>query len=187
MFRNNSSNTNESESPIYNQIVQMEQIEIHKMKVLVEEHNGFVLDYNTDCISCTFPDDILPDNILNNYWDDKETVLKYKLEDKDRLKYERGKESCRVESYILPENKWVDSTDVEDSNFKPLVDMISNKKSHLILGSAGCGKSTLIKKIQEELNIQDKNYITLCPTNKACLIIPDAMTLTKFKSKLNDQ
>ena len=34
--------------------------------------------------------------------------------------------------------------------------MILNKKSHLILGSAGCGKSTLIKKIQEELKIQDK-------------------------------
>ena len=41
----------ETESPIYNQIINQEQIELHKLSKLVESHGGIVLDYNTDAIN----------------------------------------------------------------------------------------------------------------------------------------
>jgi 5-methylcytosine-specific restriction protein A len=44
----------ETESPIYNQILELEAIELHKLKTIIESKNGLVLDLNTDCISCVF-------------------------------------------------------------------------------------------------------------------------------------
>ena len=44
------------------------------------------------------------------------------------------------------------------------------KKSINIDGRAGCGKSTLIKKLQEKLKLMVISYILLAPTNKAANI-----------------
>jgi len=46
-------------------------------------------------------------------------------------------------------------------------------------GRVGCGKSTLIKKLQESLTQQGIEYMTLAPTNKAARIV-DGMTMHKF-------
>ena len=43
------------------------------------------------------------------------------------------------------------------------------------------------QKIQEKLTEDNKVYITLCPTNKACLVIKDAMTLYKFSHKFKNK
>ena len=152
------------------------------MKVLIESKNGTVIDLNTNACSCTFPDDVFPfkmldDTNLDEYFYDGIVPL-YKLEYKDGLKHERYKQMIRKDTYSLVKSKWNEYKDVKDNNFKPLVDTIVNyDKSFHILGRAGTGKSTLIKNIQERLD-EDKNiYITLCPTNKACLVIKDAMTL----------
>ena len=50
----------ETGEPIYNQILQQEQIEPHKLMMIVEKHGGTVLDLNTDAVSCIFPNDELP-------------------------------------------------------------------------------------------------------------------------------
>ena len=87
----------------------------------------------------------------------------------------------RTDTYTLVKSKWNEFKDVNDNDFKPLVNtVIDSDQSFIIIGKAGCGKSTLIKKIQERLKEDNKVYITLCPTNKACLVIKDAMTLCKF-------
>ncbi len=52
---------------------------------------------------------------------------------------------------------------------------MDDKKSIVINGRAGCGKSTLIKKRQESLTQQVIEYMTLAPTNKAA-----GMTMDKF-------
>jgi hypothetical protein len=49
-----------NEIPIYNQILQQEQIEPHKFMVIVKNNNGTVLDVNTDAVSCIFDGDELP-------------------------------------------------------------------------------------------------------------------------------
>ena len=93
----------ETESPFYNQIVQIENILIHKLKVLIESKNGVVIDLNTDACTCIFPDykfpfKMLDDENLDDYFYDKETPM-YKLEFKDRLKHERCKQMIRTEIY----------------------------------------------------------------------------------------
>ncbi len=58
-------NTNlETESSIYNQILQQEHIELHKLGELIKAHSGTILDYNTDAIIAYF----LIINSLLNWW-----------------------------------------------------------------------------------------------------------------------
>ncbi len=49
-----------TESPIYNQIVELEAIELHKLGQIIKESGGTILDLNTDCISCVFKSNDLP-------------------------------------------------------------------------------------------------------------------------------
>jgi DNA replication protein DnaC len=180
----------ESKSNIYNQIVQQENIELHKMAQLIESKGGLVLDLMTDAITCTFPDNTFPFDLMEdgkniigyNYSDGKP---KYKIETAHRVKVERMKKSVlNVESPIFYTPKYTIYEDVKDNNFKPLVNqMINLNKSFTVQGSAGCGKSYLTKEIQNELTKQGKQYISLAPTNKAALII-DGTTLNKFRIKL---
>ena len=78
----------EAEATIYEQIVQIETIELHKFAKLIESKGGQVLDLCTDKIICNFPDDILPFELEGNhlkgyFFDDEDTVLKYKIEHKN--------------------------------------------------------------------------------------------------------
>jgi hypothetical protein len=66
-------------SIIYQQIMDLEAIELHKLKSLVEKNNGHVVAYNTDCIKCWFDND-KPMDIFDYFWDDEKTVRKYKYE-----------------------------------------------------------------------------------------------------------
>jgi hypothetical protein len=44
----------ETEAPIYNMILDMEAIELHKLMKIVGSKGGRVLDLSTDCVSCVF-------------------------------------------------------------------------------------------------------------------------------------
>jgi ATP-dependent exoDNAse (exonuclease V) alpha subunit len=80
--------------------------------------------------------------------------------------------------------KWTTLEDVTDNNFKPLVDeVISSNKSYFITGSAGTGKSQLIRDIKTELDQKKKTYKCLAPTNLAALNIKGT-TIHKFVSKI---
>jgi hypothetical protein len=50
----------ETESPLYDQIVQQEIIELHKLQTLIKSKGGKVTDLNTDAITCTFKDNKFP-------------------------------------------------------------------------------------------------------------------------------
>ena len=71
-----------TESPIYNQILQQEQIELHKLSQLIKSHSGVILDYNTDAINCVFPDNNFPFELVEDiqlkghYWDKSNKVYK---------------------------------------------------------------------------------------------------------------
>ncbi len=72
---------NESESPIYNQILEIEAIELHKLITIIQEHNGKVLYVNTDSVSCVFPTNEIVD-IKKYYWNEMRNEYKYKFEEK---------------------------------------------------------------------------------------------------------
>ena len=47
-------------------ILELEAIEIHKLKTLVESHKGTVLDLNIDCVSCVFRNNKLPFELIED-------------------------------------------------------------------------------------------------------------------------
>ena len=53
---------------------------------------------------------------------------------------------------------WKLTYDVEDNDFKPLVDKImKSEQSYFITGPGGSGKTTLLKQLQEVMTKQNKN------------------------------
>ncbi len=78
-------NNLENQSPIYNQILQQEQIELHKLGQWIKSHSGTILDYNTDAINCVFEDNKFPFELVEDiqlkghYWNKADKAYKYKL------------------------------------------------------------------------------------------------------------
>ena len=64
---------------------------------IVRSHGGIVLDLITDCVSCVFPNNVFPFQIMDDgssikdvCFDDKGEFPRYRLEDKNgRLKVQR--------------------------------------------------------------------------------------------------
>jgi len=181
-------NREETEAPIYNQILEQEAIEVHKLKIILESKGGVILDVNTDCLSCVFPTNESPFKLVNDTYidgyfdDDQQKKFKYRKEDKEgRLQVERMKMHQRTDQFYFHHKKFNVLPDSDD--FKSLVDTILNsKKSFHIDGRAGCGKTTLIKMIQKELSSKAILYKTLAPTNKACRLI-NGETMHRFSAK----
>ena len=62
----------ESESPIYNQILDLSHIELHKLIQIIKSEKGIVLDLSTDCVfPKDFPCQIENDssNVIEYYYD----------------------------------------------------------------------------------------------------------------------
>ena len=184
----------ETEKPIYDQILDLEAIELHKLAMIIESNQGTVLDLNTDYVTCRFENNIFPFELDKNndikkfyhyYYDENINVPMYKLEDKTtRLQVERKAHYKRENKYAYKSIKWDKNSDVEDNNFKPLVDkVIKSNQSFFITGPAGTGKSQLIRDIKSELDIQKKTYKCLAPTNLAALNIGGS-TIHKFVSRI---
>ena len=81
--------------------------------------------------------------------------------------------------------EWKITPDVNDNDFKPLVDKIINSKneSWFLNGPGGTGKTYLINMIQQYLKDNNIEYCSLAPTNIAALLI-NGTTLHKFVSKM---
>ena len=109
----------------------------------------------------------------------------YKLEPVGKhVKYPKMEKYTRKEKYILESQDWNITPDVEDNEFKPLVDkIIDSNQSWLINGPPGAGKTTLINTIKEILREDNKVYKCLAPTNLAALLI-NGTTIHKFSCKL---
>jgi DNA replication protein DnaC len=179
----------ETEKPIYDQILDLEAIALHKLTTVIESKGGEVLDLNTDCATCifknVFPFELDNNNIKGYYYDKENKVPLYKLEDKHtRLQIERMPLYSRNKTYEYEYFKWQVADDVEDNDFKPLVDtVINSNKSYFITGPAGTGKSQLIRDIKDQLDKNGKSYKCLAPTNLAALNIKGS-TIHKFVSKI---
>ena len=124
----------ETEKPIYDQIMDLEAIALHKLSKLIESKNGKVLDLNTDCVTCIFENNIFPFDLDDNkdikgyYYDDENEVPLYKLEEKiTRLQIEKKPKYKRDIKYDYQVLTWNNFDDVQDNNFKPLVETVINK------------------------------------------------------------
>jgi ATP-dependent exoDNAse (exonuclease V) alpha subunit len=184
VFNKYTTEQQESEKPIYDQILDVEAIEVHKLISLIKSKGGLCLSVRTDCIECVFLEtnkcpfqSVDNKNIDGYYFDDDKKVPKYKLEDKYQTVeindiIEKLPNYKRTEIYMFKVNTYETIPDVTDNDFKPLVDAIlTSKRSIHIDGPAGCGKSTLIKLLHKELDAKKIKHISLAPTNKASRII----------------
>ena len=180
--------TDETESPIYNQILEAEIIELYKLSKIIESKNGIVTALNTDSASCIFPTNDLPFdlfdddiNIKGYYYDVAQTLPKYKIEHKEsNIVNAKLAKFKRTDTYEHVDKVWKITADVTDNDFSPLVKFImDDSKSIIINGRAGCGKSTLITQIQADLTERGILFESLAPTNKSANII-DGMTMHKF-------
>jgi nucleoside-triphosphatase THEP1/ssRNA-specific RNase YbeY (16S rRNA maturation enzyme) len=190
VFKNFNSVKLESKSNIYNQILQQENIELHKMAKLIESKGGRVLDLITDAITCTFPDNIFPFDLMDDGknlkgYTYKDRKPKYKIEEAHRVKVERLKKYLiNAPEPMMMKPKYTMYKDVDDNNFKPLIEkMLNLNKSFTLQAPPGCGKSYFTNQLQNELKNKGLKFASMAPTNKAAIII-DGKTLNKFRIKL---
>lgn len=190
VFKSYESKKLETEAPIYNQIIQMENIELHKLATIIEDNYGSVLDLKTDCIGCWFncdgiPFDLIDDiNIKGYYWDKEKKYPKYKLEDTERLKFGRMEKWKRTETFKHEPKEWNIFNDGDRDQLKNTI--IASETSYNIDGLAGTGKTTLINAIKDELDRLGLKYICLAPTNKSAQLIK-GKTLHKWINSMKTQ
>lgn len=125
----------ETESPIYKQIVEIEAIKLYKLKSLIESNRGIVLDLNTDSCSCVFPEtnklpfDLIDGINIDGYFYDAEcTKPMYKIENKNRLKYEKCKQLIRRDKFNYTCDEWnvIFENDIKPDNGDVMDQQIKN-------------------------------------------------------------
>jgi len=75
---------------------------------------------------------------------------------------------------------------VDKINQRFVDEIMKSEQSYFITGPGGSSKTTLLKQLQGVLTKPDKNYITLCPTNLAALLV-GGMTIHKYAAKVKKQ
>ena len=193
VFKEIDTTTCETEKPIYNMIMELEAIELYKLSKIIESKGGKVLDLKTDCIRCSFSDDIpfttSNDKDLDDYYfDDDKTVHKFKFEIATSLNSDRKPKWIRDEKFTMTKKEWVNYSDVSNNDFSPLVfQILDTMGSCNLQASAGCGKTTLIEKfIKPELEKRELSYTVLTPTNISALLV-NGITLDKFTNKVKSK
>jgi hypothetical protein len=182
----------ETEKVIYDYIIDLEIVQLYKMRKMIEEKGGKILEYKTDSIrfriNGEFPFKLLDDKNLDGYFYDEEcTKPIYKIENKGRLQIEMKPNYIRTETFNYEKPKFNITEDVEDNNFEPLVrKIVESLGCCFINGIAGAGKTTLINQIKKYLDDKGLKYNCLCPTNISKLLV-NGHTLDKFLFKLRSE
>ena len=179
----------ETERIIYDMIVEMEAIELHKLQTIIQSKDGIVTEYKTDSIRFDYVGDF-PFTIIENinidgfFYPDGKPM--YKIEEKGELLKEHMKKAYYmrfVETFDYKKPSFNIIKDVEDNGFKPLIDQIINLNGCSIQGVAGSGKSTLINNLVKEIRSKGQDVNLLTPTNISSIII-GGQTLDKLHKKL---
>jgi len=123
---------------------------MHKLMQIIKDNNGTIADVSTDCVTCIFKDDKCPfefdgKDIKGYYFDDAQKFPRYKIEhegENERLQIEILPKYKRIDKYKHSMPIFTVHEDVEDNDFKPLIDKIlSSNNSFHIDGRAGCGQN----------------------------------------------
>lgn len=169
--------TNESEAPLYLQILDEEAIELHKLSEIV----GNVSWVKTDCV-------------YSNKWCDISKyewapgIPKYKYEKVKVTGIEMMPRVKRPNVFKFRNAKWKVTEDngfskSEDCQLRrELASKVIDLKSCNIDGAPGVGKSLLIWELKKAFDEQKMRYVCLAPTNKAARNI-EGLTIDKYLGK----
>jgi hypothetical protein len=183
---------NDSYAPVYNQILDMEAIELHKICEILKSHGGELVYVNTDNAVAQFAVDKYPEKALvdianTTFWDKDKLVPKYKVESELKSR-SRNMQTISTEEFVLKKAEWNDMPDPGHNNFGEIAKMLVDLNQGVELGgSPGVGKTTLARAMIDEMYTQDKKVLLLAPTNKAARVLhPNAVTIHSiFNSKGN--
>jgi GTPase SAR1 family protein len=182
----------ETEKEIYNYIIDLEIVQLYKLRKIIEAKGGKILEYKTDSIRFKidgeFPFKLLDDKNLDGYFYDSEcTKPIYKIEHKGKLQVEMKPKYLRTDKFTFQKPSFSIIDDVVDNNFEPLVSKIVDELGDcFITGIAGAGKTTLINQVKNYLTKKGLKYNCLCPTNISKLLV-DGETLDKFLFKMRSE
>ena len=186
VFQESNSFNVETERIIYDMIVELEALELHKLETIIQTKGGKVTEYKTDCIRFDYIDDF-PFTMLDNknidgyFYPDGEPM--YKIEIKGELLKDMLGGYKRTETFEYKKKDFNIINDVEDNDFKPLIEKIINCNGCSIEGVAGSGKSTLINNLFNEIKSKGMDCTLLTPTNLSSIVI-NGITLDKFHKKM---
>jgi len=187
----------ESRRPIYNQILDLSNIALHKTCEQIKAKGGKIIMIKTDCVQAEFPSF----QSLESLGFD---TTKYKLEqtrtfNKDKV----DKSDPKTEKTIYCSSPWVqleggkldeciedvktfkaqhqgkiltdDETEIlkakQAKMLDEMVERIKPLKGCNIQGMAGTGKSYLIRHLKKHLSREKGDVLVMAPTNKAALIV----------------
>jgi hypothetical protein len=169
-------------TPIYDQIIAMENVSMYELEKIILENDGDILERNTDSILFECEQKI---NIDDYFWDTDKSVNKYRYEKPTHLKCDSVMDIIRTETFVYEKPKYNIINEVEgDKLFDELSDNIIEMNAGItVQGYAGTGKTTLLKQILKKLEEKQKKVIKLAPTNKACLLF-QGKTIHKFYIEL---
>ena len=153
----------ETEAPIYLQIMDMEALELHKLADIVGQDKVTYL--KTDCVYCTKKVDI-----TGYFWDTEGKEPKYQVEEITSFPFNVLCNYRRMDEWKYNEKQWEIIEDNDDFD-KIANTMIEKGQGFNIDGPAGTGKTWLVNRIKENLDIRRKKYICLAPTHCAARLI----------------
>ena len=168
----------ETSITIYDMVIDMEVVELHKLASIIESKGGKVVGLMTDCVSY-----VGKKLDLSEYkWS---SGMKYKDEVKVGKFAERMAGYVRREEFVLESFRYEVVEDVEGNDFTQLVEVIlSSGKGCMIDARAGCGKTYLVNEVKNALDAKKVRYQSLAPTNKACRLLGgNAMTIHRFYNR----
>ena len=160
-----------SQYPIYQMVLQMEAMELHKLESIIRQNDGVILDRNTDAIRYAKQTEI---NMNNYYWDDEQTVIKYQNEDNKPLKHDAFSHMARTSAFINKGDifnlNWKIRYDYDDI-IETCQSIIGSKQSINIDDSAGTGKTFFSLQLMKMIEEQGKSLLSFSPTNKGARLI----------------
>ena len=163
--------------PLYNQIVAMEAIELHKLEQIIIAQEGVPLERNTDAI--LYRGNKI--DISKYFWDIAGTVAKYRYDDVSRLARANVCSIKRAGSFVPATFEFKQLTEHDDFHLIAN-DVLASNTGCFVSGVAGTGKTYLARTIIDTLEKAGKNCsIKLAPTNKAREHLGEgAMTIHKY-------
>lgn len=165
--------------PLYKHVLESELCELAEMERLITEQGAVVLSRSTDAIRYAFDNEI---NLFENYfWDDANTVQKYrpeidKTQEREAMVHYDRRAPPEYDSIDVVYKSVTDDYDNLQESVKQLLD---NGEGCHIDGRAGCGKSYYLKAVMAELDNLKLKYVALAPTNVAANLI-GGQTVAKF-------
>ena len=179
----------DSHVPIFNQILDQEAIELHKITKILESLGGEMVYLNTDNAIAQFKiDAVIDEDLINKYFWSNSKEKKYKIASQPNLC--ELKEKAQTNVNIITPIKYKITEDPMINDFTETVNkLINSNEGFSLIGAPGTGKTTLASLFMKKIQSLNKKFIALGPTHKSCKVVQklinnDCKTIHSFVNQI---